>query len=186
MGIESIFKTNILVHDFNTFTANKVKRYYADKIEEVTKKERKEITSVASDFYNREDNEICPLILNDVVDLAKTFLRESGVNIEDAKLEFDNPWVQNYLKWDFHQMHNHLDADVSFCYYIDAEEDCSPIRFYNSNVYNYSATQNFMHEVKPKTGRLVIFPGWLLHEVPQQKTDAKRMITAFNCRVKNV
>ena len=62
--------------------------------------------------------------------------------------------------------HNHWPATLSGVYYIDVEENSSPIIFEN----NFS--------IKPKNGMLLLFPSIVNHEVPPSK--GKRIVASIN------
>ena len=74
-----------------------------------------------------------------------------------------------YEGGDYAQSHDHFPNSFSCVYYIDVEEDCSPIIFEGEL------------EINPKPGMVVIFPSVLMHEVP--KTDKKRMVISMNFNV---
>ena len=62
--------------------------------------------------------------------------------------------------------HMHYPSDLSAVVYLEAAEDCAPILFGDG------------FAIKPKPGLLVVFPGILLHEVPEN--HAKRVVVAMN------
>ena len=82
------------------------------------------------------------------------------------RLRLFNMWVNIYEKGDRTVLHNHSPTDYSCCYYVDIEENSSPIKF----------PPNL--EIFPKNDMLVIFPGNLDHEV--LPTNGKRILIAMN------
>ncbi|SVC16833.1 uncharacterized protein METZ01_LOCUS269687 [marine metagenome] len=70
--------------------------------------------------------------------------------------------------------HYHWPATWAFTYYIDACKDCAPIVFPNCQ----DANLHF-----PKTGLLIIFPGWIAHAVPPHKCNHNRFSIAGNVAV---
>tara|TARA_B100000902_G_C26888850_1_gene706301 strand:+ start:69 stop:566 length:498 start_codon:yes stop_codon:yes gene_type:complete len=77
-----------------------------------------------------------------------------------------NFWVMEYEKGNHTLKHNHWPATLSGVYYIDVEENSSPIIFEN----------NFT--VKPKNGMLLLFPSIVNHEVPP--SNGKRIVASIN------
>lgn len=82
------------------------------------------------------------------------------------KLDLYNMWVNIYEKGDKTVMHNHFPTDCSCCYYVDIEENSSPIKFPPKL------------EIFPKNDMLVIFSGNLDHEV--LPTNGRRILIAMN------
>ena len=75
-------------------------------------------------------------------------------------------WGVIYEHSDQTLIHHHFPSDLVAVAYLEANENCAPIVFANSIV------------VKPVPGSLVIFPGILLHHVPENFD--KRVIVAMN------
>ena len=77
-----------------------------------------------------------------------------------------NFWVMEYEKGNHTLKHNHWPATLSGVYYIDVEENSSPIIFED----NYA--------VKPENGMLLLFPSIVNHEVPP--SNGKRIVASIN------
>ncbi len=75
-------------------------------------------------------------------------------------------WGVIYQHSDQTLLHHHFPSDLVAVAYLEANENCAPIVFANSLV------------VKPVPGSLVIFPGILLHHVPENFDN--RVIVAMN------
>ena len=100
------------------------------------------------------------ILIDRVMDASKDF-----INIK-CNLYLLNFWVMEYEKGNHAVKHNHWPATLSGVYYIDVEENSSPIIFEN----------NFV--IKPKNGMLLLFPSIVNHEVPPSK--GKRIVASFN------
>ena len=111
-----------------------------------------EFTNRFDDINRRISNE-CDIILN-------------KFNNTNDRLILYNMWVNIYEKGDRTALHNHFPGDYSCCYYVDIEENSSPIKFPPKL------------EIFPKNDMLVIFPGNLYHEV--LPTNGKRLLIAIN------
>jgi len=107
-------------------------------------------------------------------------------------LEFSNAWFNINGYKDFHTPHTHPQSVLSGVYYILAEPPCGNIEFYppqyllmhetwnkdfvkNNNEYTAKSWK-----VESKTGRLYIFPSWLLHSVNPQPNHNQRIALSFN------
>ena len=87
-------------------------------------------------------------------------------------------------------MHNHIPDIWSGIYYVQAEENDARICFYDLNKTsnwpwrpvesNFSSMKMFA----PKTGKLYLFPSYIMHEVEQQTTESDRISISFNIGVK--
>ena len=80
-------------------------------------------------------------------------------------------WIAEYKKGDYALRHNHINSlmmEISGCYYIDIEENASPILFDNEK------------PIYPENDMLVIFNSKLYHEIP--KTNGKRLLVSFNIK----
>lgn len=86
----------------------------------------------------------------------------------DEKINFKchDAWVMTYDEGDYTKFHTHYPADFSCIYYVDVEENASPLIIEKKI------------KIQPENGLLVIFPGLLDHEVPE--TTGKRIVFALN------
>ena len=100
------------------------------------------------------------ILLDKILKKSQEFLE---VNFNLHLLNF---WVMEYEKGNHAIRHNHWPATLSGVYYIDVEENNSPIIFEN----------NFT--IEPKNGMLLLFPSMVYHEVPPSK--GKRIFASFN------
>ena len=94
-------------------------------------------------------------------------------------------------QYSFHGPHRHECADLSVVYYVDVNEQSSAFVAHNPAEPLFMHTRleffeddsplvNDQHEIQPKTGQVLIFPSWLMHEVKQQKTVQERVSIALN------
>ena len=101
--------------------------------------------------------------------------REVSVDISPVQFIPDcyDCWGAVYRKGEYTQSHDHWPAIWSWTYYVNVTSQCSPIIFSNSD-----------YKVQPMNGLLVMFPGWVKHEVPPQESDHERVMVAgnLNCR----
>ena len=81
-------------------------------------------------------------------------------------------WAITYDKDDYTNWHNHGIYNYSAVYYASASEDSAPLIFKKS--------KDQLLEIKPKTNKLVIFPGYANHMVPKINNDGKRICFSAN------
>ena len=78
-------------------------------------------------------------------------------------------WGAIYTKGNYTKTHEHWPQIWSWVYNVECCENCAPLMFNDSS-----------HSVSPKSGNLVLFPGWIRHSVPEQQCDHERVILAGN------
>ena len=78
----------------------------------------------------------------------------------------DNFWSAEYTEGNYARKHGHYPSDWAVVYYIEVEENASPLRFADRL------------DVVPEEGMLVLFPGILEHRV--KPTTGRRVCAAMN------
>ena len=156
----------------HSFTYSVIEEFV--KIDEQTKKEIKKIKLDKyplnyNNFYNHTEKEkLHNLIL---IKLNKIFKKHS--------LKLNDCWVQKYMKNHFHDLHTHFwhPKGKSFVWFIEGDKGSSPICFYGVG-YPLIDTEAII-EIKFTPGTLLIFPGFLPHAVPVNKSN-NRLIVSGN------
>ena len=121
-----------------------------------------------------------------VYDQVFNFLNEYIVPIINKygyeKFKLINCWNQRYYKNDYHSLHTHNNGKNNFSciLYVKCKEKSSATRFYPPG-YPYIVFNEFI-DIYPKVGKLVVFPGYLPHEVLPNKDD-ERLIMSENIEV---
>tara|TARA_B100001250_G_scaffold171142_1_gene147406 strand:+ start:179 stop:730 length:552 start_codon:yes stop_codon:yes gene_type:complete len=80
----------------------------------------------------------------------------------------DNSWLACYREGEFAVSHAHYPTAYSFVYFVRCPKGSSPLIFTTSG-----------KRIKAENGKVVIFPGNLLHHVPKNKCDG-RIVLAGN------
>ena len=83
-----------------------------------------------------------------------------------------NVWGAVYNKNDYTQPHAHGGTSWSWVYYISVPDGSSPLIFTRSDM-----------KINIKSGQLVIFPGYMVHHVPIQKSNKSRIVLAGNAKI---
>ena len=94
---------------------------------------------------------------------------------EVVPLYVKESWGLIYEKGNKTNVHNHWPSLWSFTYCVKAGECCSPLVF-------PTATPMKM-EIVPKTGQLILFPAWIMHEVHEHTCDHERIMLSGNIDV---
>jgi hypothetical protein len=86
-------------------------------------------------------------------------------------------------------LHNHRMTTIAMTYYVDVYDDSSPIHLLDSrSQLNWASLDDSKtyHQYKhqPKSGQLIMFPGWLFHDVPINKGSHFRIALTSNIQLK--
>ena len=81
-------------------------------------------------------------------------------------------WGAIYSKGNYTKTHEHWPQIWSWVYNVECCEQCAPLIFND-------APQG-AHYVYPKSGNMILFPGWIRHSVPEHQCDHDRIILAGN------
>ena len=84
-------------------------------------------------------------------------------------------WGAIYSKGNYTKIHEHWPQIWSWVYNVECCEKCTPLAFND-------APQG-AHYVYPKSGNMILFPGWIRHSVPEHQCDHDRIILAGNLGV---
>ena len=81
-------------------------------------------------------------------------------------------WGAVYRSGDYTKMHNHFSSTFSFCYYLKMNNPPTPLQF-----------RSIDHIITPTEGMLIMFPGWMDHEVSNVVSEDERIVLAGNIAV---
>jgi len=129
----------------------------------------------------KKDKNIPNMNLNSFYEVNKSFdnLIEKKLNhvFKKYKLKLDVCWIQKYLKNSYHGLHTHGLEDKSFVWFIEGNKNSSPLYFYDVGYPMININQSIKVNFVP--GTLVIFPGFIPHEVRPNKSN-NRLIVSGN------
>ena len=147
------------------------------------------------DIYNSIKSKEMP---HPYIKLIFDFITEQGKEYWDQVLEYTehldpyilNAWITAVKGGGFVASHNHNPIPVAGVFYIKADkgqgnlflENPSDLFIgrlpYKSN--NGYTPHRFNHEIQSKSGKLVLFPGWMKHFTKENTTDDIRISLAVN------
>lgn len=107
-----------------------------------------------------------PLIHNIVLFLNKFIFGEQN---KDCYCDVRDCWGIVYKEGHYTDPHNHLNSDYSFVYYLECNDESSPLVFPDGDFH-----------INPKNDMLVIFPSITYHFVPKQLNSEDRIVLAGN------
>ena len=118
-----------------------------------------------SHLLNPKFGPLCHLVTRIGKQVSEEYLKANlaALNLD---LQVTDCWGVIYEHSDRTVPHHHYPSDLSAVVYLEADEDCAPIIFGDGVAVN------------PRPNLLVMFPGILMHEVPEN--HAKRTVIAMN------
>lgn len=111
------------------------------------------------------------------------------LGVSNYTLDIFESWINFHRKNHYMNTHIHPTSDISGVYYHRTKKGCGKIQFITPNLvaehggFGYESSYNSI-EVAPYDGFLLLFPGWLRHQVEPNTTDEERICIAFNTHVR--
>jgi hypothetical protein len=104
-------------------------------------------------------------------------------------------WVNVNGKGNYNDIHDHdpyAGTFLSGVFYVKTPANCGRLRLFDPRPFitnapdmKYYNDSNNYHYFDPKPNLLVLFPGWLKHDVEPNQSDDERISIAFNFRLSN-
>tara|TARA_E500000318_G_scaffold84104_1_gene79822 strand:+ start:298 stop:795 length:498 start_codon:yes stop_codon:yes gene_type:complete len=141
---------------------------------------------------NVPNNLIFKKLIEEITDHVKIVSEKLGYK-EETSVTCIESWINiNHAK-EITKPHLHAKAEIAAVYYALADE-VSAIEFLNplqqlqyiidnKKIKNWNEYNSFTWKIVPTSGKLLIFPGWLLHYVINDKNINERISIAFNYRI---
>ena len=156
--------------------------------------------TVHTDFYTEKGN---PSYFEDWIDILKDDFNDifnqgdilvpppMGYDSEERKHLLCTPkespwqlWSQSYDNGHYHGAHNHGVGNLSCCLYLEFDPNYHlGAKFYSPYVDPWTG---FYSDATPQVeeGDILMFPSMLLHEAPNNQSEVRRTIMAFNIPLK--
>jgi len=126
--------------------------------------------------------------------LGDKILQLSKVYIDDLKFEYEEHYItgmwSNILKpGEFHSPHTHSNNLVSGVFYLQSNDNSPAITFLDPRPQTgilqpqqkeYTRENSTMYYYPAKVNNMLLFPSWLQHYVPKNKSNTDRISIAFN------
>ena len=134
--------------------------------------EQKHSTNVKAKMtsWNVENEKEFQILKKYILELA-SFISIERYN-RDEFFEIGSMWGMAYKSGELSVPHDHWPSIWSACYYINPPKNCSGLYF-----------NDLDEELTVENGMLVLFPGWVRHEVKKQKFDGTRYVVAANIKL---
>ena len=118
-----------------------------------------------TDWYMHETNSDFMQVCEIAIQLAY----ENSPSMAIVSLMPYDCWGAIYTKGNYTKSHEHWPQIWSWVYNIECCENCAPLIFEDAS-----------YQIAPIKGNMVLFPGWIRHQVSEQQCDHERIILAGN------
>jgi uncharacterized protein (TIGR02466 family) len=119
---------------------------------------------------------------NEITNVAREFASAHGTQINKMRID---SWINYFQPGNYEAEHNHFGNFISGVYYVQAMPDTGDFEFYEPAkqkcMWNslYTGVEN-LGSIKPKTGKMILFPSFLDHSVTRNMSSSTRISIAFN------
>lgn len=162
------------------------------------------------DYDLREETERLPWFTefaNQIKDTYVLYIRDTfGQNVEHLSRHDIHlfAWINHYKEPHQHEVHNHVNCNISGTYYVHTQETCQPIKFWSPNLmaqfshgvvdqsiqrdgYDTQGTEQVETEAHfyPTNGQYLLWPSYLQHAVPpiyNVGEEYERISISFNLK----
>lgn len=128
-----------------------------------TQRHKTNVKANMTDWFMQKQHKEFQEVGDKAIEIAK---KNSPFDIE---MKLFDCWGAIYHKGDWTKTHDHWPHVWSFVYYTKCVHGDAPLRFPDAEL-----------SVYPNSGEMILFPGWIRHNVPEQTNDSERIIVAGN------
>ena len=96
------------------------------------------------------------------------FMTQTAKQFYCKNWKIHNAWFVQYKKNDKHAWHTHPESNLSAVYYLELPKKELVTEFKNK-------------KVKTEEGDVLIFPSYMLHRSPINKSNERKTVISFNC-----
>jgi hypothetical protein len=166
------FDVNIPIHVVSLKEHFEIKPVILDLIEKSVNEKLVNATEMVSKTDWRYSNSSDRKYLNFVMPFLQKNLFEVCKKYNSIGLKIGNAWFQQYLQDDVHEWHIHGYSHLSAVYFLEIPNNTikTEIKDLSNNIIQYEANE----------GDIVIFPSFLYHRSPMNKTKSRKTIISLN------
>jgi uncharacterized protein (TIGR02466 family) len=181
--------------DYREIWATPIAEYFLDNVnahQEIINAFTNPAPNVDGQAFNLLEASDCTLFKNWFIsrcnEYTSSFLRNSSCTIKRS-------WGNIQCKGEYAHHHQHGSIDLIGVYYVNTLPKHPPLQIFESRIpHKFNArsiskdgriiTENVRYiNIEPTMGKLVLFPGYLLHYVPTNMLEEPRISIAINVEV---
>ena len=147
----------------------------------------------SKDFDLRDRNSIQLKFALELQNYILNTFNQLGWKTENKKIQIKSMWAIINKKEDFNVVHSHPNSLLSAAYYVKAPKNCGRFQVENPNNIKKHITPELTNEndlnvllagIDISEGDLIIFPGYLPHNVAKNESNEDRIVISFNVDIK--
>ena len=112
--------------------------------------------------------------LNYFIKIITPHLDKLADRLHFKKWTINNAWFQQYEKTNGHTWHNHAYSNFSGVYYVELPNDDLKTQYYDD------MNERIFEQLNINEGQLLIVPSYILHRSPENNSNSRKTIIAFN------
>jgi len=121
--------------------------------------------------------------------VAQKFAKKLGWNLKGLELRMTDCWLNIMPEGTYHTLHFHPHSVLSGAYYVFTPTGSSPLRLEDPRMsffMNAPLGDDLYQVLTARTGHYVLFPSWLRHEVPPNRSKKPRISISFNFALESI
>ena len=193
--IHELFACPIFIKDLN-LNNFELEKYALKLKKEQTGNNRSNRGGFQSDFLPINEEKCLLSLSNSILDCLTHYKNFLGFK-KNLEVSIDNMWINVNGEKDYHVSHTHPASVFSGVYYIQAPVNSGNISFEHPSLdtmqYDWlDKNKDLLNEINSEnwymtalTGRLLMFPSWLKHNVTPNLTKEYRISLSFNAHFEN-
>ena len=147
----------------------------------------------SKDFDLRDRNSIQLKFALELQNYILNTFNQLGWKTENKKIQIKSMWAIINKKEDFNVVHSHPNSLLSAAYYVKAPKNCGKFQVENPNNIKKHIAPELTNEndlnvllagIDISEGDLIIFPGYLPHNVAKNESNEDRIVISFNVDIK--
>jgi len=125
--------------------------------------------------------------LESASELANSILKE---NYKWNNFQTIRGWVNEHVPNAVGRVHDHGYASFAGTYYVEVEENSGPLTLVDprSGISSWLQKNNTQHQFnynfKPTVGKLILIPGWVLHNIGPNESSITRISLSTNINLR--
>jgi len=118
-----------------------------------------------------------------------SIVKSCAKQINVPELSLGSYWSNVNTYGDYNKLHNHRGSILSGVFYVDVPDEnmgnivfqrSDDIAYYLPTLENYNNFTGQTDSYKPESGKVLIFPSWLKHQVYGSRSEQQRISISFN------
>jgi len=131
-------------------------------------------------------NRLYNIVRNNCAKYVNSFF---NLELNSEDFEMKKAWLNVHHPYYPVHFHNHRQTAIAFVYYVDVVENSGGLQFLDPRsglgwVHPDQMKQFNLFNFRPSNGKMILFPGWMIHSIAVNKSDQNRIAIAGNVHLR--